>query len=145
MASNKTAPPKKKRGYAPKAIDPEQLKILASIQCTYEEISAVFGLKKRQFIDRINADVELREMIDDGWASGRASIRRQQFKLLSEGNATMGIWLGKQYLGQKDRQEHVGADGGPIQMNVSGTEALTSRIAGLATRLGARSGDSKPE
>ncbi len=86
---------------------------LASILCTYEEIAAVVKLKKRQFIDRVNADLELREMIDTGWAKGRASIRRQQMKLFMDGNATMGIWLGKQYLDQRDHAsfEHSGPDG----------------------------------
>ena len=32
---------------------------------------------------------------------GKASLRRQQFKI-AETNATMAIWLGKQYLGQSD-------------------------------------------
>ena len=47
---------------------------------------------------------------DEGWAGaiergrhkGRLSVRREQFKLLQAGNATMGIWLGKQLLGQRD-------------------------------------------
>jgi hypothetical protein len=92
-------------GPRPKPIDPEQIMMLASIQCTYEEIAAVVKLKKRQFIDRVNADQELREAIEAGWANGRASLRRQQYKLFMGGNATMGIWLGKQYLGQRDQAE----------------------------------------
>ena len=37
--------------------------------------------------------------------SGRASLRRMQYVAAKKGNATMQIWLGKQYLGQKDKQE----------------------------------------
>ena len=59
----------------PHPINPEQVAILAGMQCTYEEIAAVMGIKKRQFIDRVNADPELRLMIEQGWASGKASIR----------------------------------------------------------------------
>jgi hypothetical protein len=33
------------------------------------------------------------------------SLRRLQAKKAAEGNVTMLIWLGKQYLGQSDRQE----------------------------------------
>ena len=104
------APPKEKHGRQgegggpkPKPIDLEQVAILAGIQCTYEEIAGVMKIGKRQFINRVNEDFELRKIIEDGWANGKASIRRQQYKLLSEGNATMGIWLGKQYLGQRDQ------------------------------------------
>jgi len=35
---------------------------------------------------------------------GNISLRRSQFRL-AEKNAAMGIWLGKQYLGQRDIQE----------------------------------------
>ena len=34
---------------------------------------------------------------------GKVSLRRSQFKL-AEKNPTMAIWLGKQYLGQRDEQ-----------------------------------------
>lgn len=114
--------PHQKPGTKPKPIDPKQLTALAGMQCTYDEIASVFGIKKRQFIDRLNAAPELRDIIEDGWASGRASIRRQQFKMLSEGNATMAVWLGKQYLGQRDQMEHVGDKGGPIRLEVVYTD-----------------------
>ena len=34
-------------------------------------------------------------------AAGKISLRRSQFRL-AESNATMAIWLGKQYLGQRE-------------------------------------------
>lgn len=36
-------------------------------------------------------------------AGGKTSLRRLQFELARKGNATMLIWLGKQYLGQTDK------------------------------------------
>lgn len=45
----------------------------------------------------------LRAITERGYALMRISIRRQQMKLLEAGNATMAVWLGKQYLGQTDR------------------------------------------
>ena len=41
--------------------------------------------------------------MERGKARGRISVRRMQMKLLEEGNATMGVWLGKQILGQVDQ------------------------------------------
>jgi hypothetical protein len=41
-----------------------------------------------------------------GKAKGRISVRRQQLKLLEAGNATMGVWLGKNILGQTDEVHH---------------------------------------
>ena len=37
-------------------------------------------------------------------SKGKMSLRRYQFKI-AENNPTMAIWLGKQYLGQRDLQE----------------------------------------
>jgi hypothetical protein len=39
-------------------------------------------------------------------------------KLLENGNGTMGVWLGKQLLGQRDTitNQHVGSGGGPIEL-----------------------------
>jgi hypothetical protein len=118
MARNSA--PRKKPGTKPKPINAKQLAALAGMQCSYPEIAAVFGLKKRQFIDRIGADPELRELIEEGRANGCASIRRAQFKAAVEGDRTMLVWLGKQYLGQRDREqiEHTGGDGGPIVLKV---------------------------
>lgn len=41
-------------------------------------------------------------------------------KLLEDGSGTMGVWLGKQILGQRDvvTNEHIGAAGGAIQVAV---------------------------
>ena len=141
----KTAPPKK-RGYAPKPIDINVVGKLASIQCTYEEIAAVIGIKKRQFIDRINADPALREAIDEGWANGRSSIRRAQVKMLEAGNATMGIWLGKQYLGQRDQIGITGGDGGAIKtQDVDPYDAFARDVALAAERERARENHPQPD
>ena len=44
--------------------------------------------------------------MERGKAKGRISVRRMQMKMLEAGNATMGIWLGKQLLGQTDEVNH---------------------------------------
>jgi hypothetical protein len=42
---------------------------------------------------------------------GKMSLRRHQWRALEEGNTTMLVWLGKQYLGQREKNEVTGADG----------------------------------
>lgn len=137
-----SAPPKK-RGPKARKIDRDQLAVLAGMQCTYEEIAAVFHLHKRQFINRLNREAALKQIVEDGWAAGRASIRRTQFTLLAQGNATMAVWLGKQYLGQRDQMAVTGEQGGPLEINAS--DELISRIAGIASRAGTQSTPEKPE
>jgi len=133
----KNIAPAKKRGPQPTPIDMQLLTDLAAIQCTYEEIAAVMGLQKRQFINRVNEDSALKKAIENGWAKGRASVRRQQFKLLEAGNATMGVWLGKQLLGQRDNLDTKltgsGAHGAvEVEISESPRDRILSRIAQMA-------------
>ena len=84
----------------PKAdIKPEQVAALARIGCTQEEIAAVLKCTPRTLRNRF------KEEIQSGMDEMRASIRRWQYMKAKDGNVAMLIWLGKQYLGQKDRME----------------------------------------
>ena len=83
-------------------IDLSELERLCAIQCTDEEIAAWFGVSTRT-IERRRLEPEFAEVMERGKARGRISVRRLQMKLLEEGNATMGVWLGKQTLGQLDQ------------------------------------------
>ena len=82
-------------------IDALYLEKLCSLQCTNAEIAAWFGCSERT-IEKRSKEPELAEVMARGKGKGRVSIRRAQMKLLEAGNATMGVWLGKQYLGQRD-------------------------------------------
>jgi hypothetical protein len=42
---------------------------------------------------------------------GKELLRAKQFSIAMEGDKTMLVWLGKQYLNQKDRNELTGNDG----------------------------------
>jgi hypothetical protein len=82
-----------------KEVNVEQIETLARIHCTYEEIAAVTGVStktlQRNYV----------HLIEKGREEGKASLRRIQFKKALEGHPTMMIWLGKQYLDQKDKRE----------------------------------------
>src|SRR6266849_10197427 len=83
-------------------IDLKELERLCAIQCTDEEIAAWFSVSTRT-IERRRLEPEFAEVMTRGRAKGRISVRRMQMKMLEEGNATMGVWLGKQILGQADQ------------------------------------------
>ena len=97
MAINKGGRPKKE-------IDQTLFEKLCGLQCTLDEIAGIFDCSsdtierwcKRTYKERF-ADVYKKHS-----ASGKSSLRRMQFKL-AEKSAAMAIWLGKQYLGQRDR------------------------------------------
>src|SRR4029077_8509888 len=72
---------------------------------------------------------------------GQISVRRAQMKLLEAGNATMGVWLGKQLLGKRDVTpiELTGANGSGLKFSL---EAIDAIIA--AAKKGARRGRDPP-
>lgn len=87
-------------------IDEKQFKGLCSIQCTLEEISNWFKCSE-DTIERW-CKRELKMSFADAYkkysVGGKISLRRYQMKM-AEHNVTMAIWLGKQYLGQSDKQD----------------------------------------
>jgi AraC-like DNA-binding protein len=85
--------------YKARDVDPEQVRKLAGIGCTQDEIAVIVGLSKPTLRKHFA------EQMSSGLENFRMSLRRLQAKKAAEGNVTMLIWLGKQYLGQSDRQE----------------------------------------
>jgi hypothetical protein len=83
-------------------IDPEELERLCQMQATDEEIADFYGISTRT-LERRRQEPVFAEAMQRGRAKGKLTVRRHQFRMLEQGNATMGIWLGKQYLGQGDQ------------------------------------------
>lgn len=110
-----------------RVIDLNQVRELAGIGCTYEEIARVLGYSKVGILKRKKADAEFREAIEDGIAKCHETLRRTQWNLAMKGNPTMNIWLGKQLLGQKDTPLFAAPFGGSSKksfvMNVSYAES----------------------
>jgi hypothetical protein len=98
-----------------KEIDMGKVAELASIMCTHEEIAAILGCH----VSTLEHNEEFLQVYKKAFDQGKQSVRRAQYKAAMDGNVTMQIWLGKQYLGQKDKQEHeIGGNGKPITVKV---------------------------
>lgn len=106
MAYKKKANGKNDTGRPKKIIDYEVVEKLSSIMCTQEELASYFDCDVRT----LQRDEEFCRAYKRGIDKGKMSVRRSQYKMVEAGNATMAIWLGKQYLGQRDKQdiEHSG-------------------------------------
>lgn len=86
-------------------IDEDQVKKLAAIQCSNEEMASVLNCSKDTLERRYAA------IIKDGRASGRMSLKRKQYEVAMSGNVGMLIWLGKQYLDQSEKMvQHIDAN-----------------------------------
>lgn len=127
-------------GGRPRAEIPlEEVEKLGSFGCTIEDIAGFFGVSSKTVFRRVESEPEFARAYERGRANMRCSLRRKQISVAMEGNYTMLIWCGKQYLGQHDRieMEHSGA------LNVSDArDTLNSRIASLAARIGKAEDDS---
>lgn len=102
------------RGRPKKEIDKSDFEGLLAIMCTLDEVTAFFDHKlggcspdtierwcKRTYHQKFAEIAAKKRML------GKISLRRSQFELAKK-NASMGIWLGKQYLGQTDTVTVIG-------------------------------------
>lgn len=101
-----------------KQIDETIVLKLAKLGCTNGEIGDFFGV----------SDESIRVRFLDTLALGRAnqkiSLRRLQWRSAKLGNVPMQIHLGKQYLGQSDKQEFHGPGGTALFSTASQQAAL---------------------
>ena len=85
------------------AIDEANFKKLCGLQCTLAEIASFFKCSE-DTVERW-CKRELRMSFAEAFkkhsATGKISLRRWQYRM-AENSVTMAIWLGKQWLGQKD-------------------------------------------
>ena len=101
-------------------VDWDEVSELCKIQCTQEEIAAVTNIT----VDTLDTaskrenDCSFSEFYQQKKLGGHTSLRRKQWALAGENNATMQIWLGKQYLKQVDKQEVSEADTRPIHIEI---------------------------
>jgi hypothetical protein len=90
-------------GRPKKPIDWVQFEKLCGVLCTQEEIADILHIDKHTLIDRTQEHYEeaFSTVYKRFSSSGKCSLRRNQFTM-SKKNTAMAIWLGKQWLGQKD-------------------------------------------
>jgi hypothetical protein len=72
---------------------------LAGFGCTDTEIASFFN------ISRTTLERNYEQYMTKGRESGKIRLRQYQWSAAKKGNVAMLIWLGKQILGQSDKQE----------------------------------------
>jgi hypothetical protein len=85
------------------------------LQCTDEEIVAFFGLSTKT-IERGRKVPRFSDVMEQARAKGRVSVRRNLFRLASNGNVAAAILLAKNLVDYRDvvAEEVSGPDGRPI-------------------------------
>lgn len=86
-----------------KEINQKQFENLCGLQCTKSEICAFFEITDKTLESwcRRTYKKGFSEVFSEKRGLGKISLRRAQWRI-AESNATMAIWLGKQFLDQTD-------------------------------------------
>lgn len=89
-----------------KPIDRQEFEKLCGLQCTKSEICSWFDVTDKTLENWCKREYELgfSEVFAEKRGLGKISLRRNQFKL-AEKSAAMAIFLGKNYLGQRDQHD----------------------------------------
>ena len=104
MATTKRGKAKKPVGRPRIELDPKQAKIFGYFRATYDTMAEQIGCH----VDTIRAamqdeDSEFSKAYKNGFSSMKMKLSEAQVKTaIEEHNPTLLVWLGKQYLDQKD-------------------------------------------
>ena len=95
-----------KPGADPILIDWEKVDKMCAIHCTGEEIAAILGVDYDTLASACKREKnkQCSEYIKEKSANGKMSLRRRQYTTAMDGNPTMLVWLGKNWLGQTDKE-----------------------------------------
>ena len=88
-------------------INKEHFEGMCKIQCTKDEMCGIFNVHEETLTKWCHQEYSMgfSDIYKKLSSTGKMSLRRQQFKSAENGNVTMQIWLGKQWLGQTDKVE----------------------------------------
>jgi beta-N-acetylglucosaminidase len=97
-------------------IDKKIFEGLCEIQCTKSEICNVLKCDEKTLTRwcKDTYNLSFSEAYKKESETGKMSLRRMQWESAEKGNTTMLVWLGKQYLGQTDKQELSGDSDKPV-------------------------------
>lgn len=88
-------------------VDWQDFDKLCGLQCTLEEFAAYFNCDTQTIERAVLREKKLTfgQYYEQKKGRGKVSLRRKQFEIAMSGDRTMLVWLGKQMLGQSDKQE----------------------------------------
>lgn len=105
-------------GRPKKEIDQKIFENLCALQCTEVEICSCFDVSDKTLNGwcKRTYGKNFSEVFRQKREKGKISLRRTQFKL-AEKSATMALWLGKQYLNQRDNVDVTVSDAKGIALD----------------------------
>lgn len=105
---------------------------LCGVRCTLAEIASHFDCSEDTIERAVQRDKSqgFADYYRQKEGRGAVALRRKQYQLALNGNVTMLIWLGKQRLGQTDKQVHEvgGTEGAPVMFKLDLASASLARL-----------------
>ena len=92
----------------PADINVDELRKLAILNPTVEEIAAYFSISKPTAIKYLKRKA-YKEALEEGRSNRKTSLKRYQWQAAAKGSVPMLIWLGKNELGQREPQSNAPA------------------------------------
>jgi hypothetical protein len=114
-------------------VNPEQVRALARLGCTWDEIAGVLKIARTTLVVRMK-EKKFRDAYDQGVAEGDVSLRRAQYDSAMKGKAGVLVWLGKNRLNQADRVETKNET--TVHDDSNAIDKLTGAVDRLAQRRG---------
>ncbi len=100
-----------------KEVDQKQFENLCALQCTREEVCGWFDISEKTLDAwcKRTYGMSFSLVFAQKRGNGKVSLRRMQWRL-AEKSAPMAIFLGKQYLGQHDKDDAGDSKDGGVQI-----------------------------
>lgn len=107
-----------------KVIDQTTFESLCEMQCTKDEICSILKCDEKTLTKWCieNYKLSFSDTFKKVSAVGKMSLRRAQYKAAIEGNTTMMVWLGKQWLGQREPKDDGDAPEDAIEKDMDAYE-----------------------
>lgn len=118
-----------------KEIDKEAFEKLCAIMCTQVDIAGFFDVSVdtiERFCQR-TYKATFAEIYKSKSAFGKVSLRRKQYEVAMSGNVPLLIWLGKQHLGQTEKQTVEILDEAADEFESQSSEKILQFIKGART------------
>lgn len=108
-------------------INKKEFENLCGIQCTQEEICNFFDVDDKTLTSwcKKTYDKSFSEVFKAKRGIGKISLRRTQWQLAQK-DKTMAIWLGKQYLGQRDNIDVANTDLSKVDELLKGIKEIAN-------------------
>ena len=124
-----------KRGPKIKTVNWVEFDKLCQIQCTLTELAAWFKCSEDTIENIVKREkgMKFSEYYQQNRGVGKIALRRRQFQAAMDGDRTMLVWLGKQYLEQSDKiEQRIDATAELVQIS---DEEIERRTKDLLERI----------